>query len=320
MPAPWAAAPAACLSPASPPSSSRQRLHRLHECQPHAPDAGSVPGQPGDPAEDGAQVRGAGLSQARFSACPAPHPRTPVPVPGVSPALPIPRLPAGSRRLTSSVCGTSTGAWWRGCGRPAPPGRPTPTWPTPCCPTRCCRVSPPPLCPRPPRWAPGTPPSPPPTQAEPVSPQRRCRAPSARPSTSWASCGGCWSTSSGGCGCSTWCRRARPPSSAAWPSASASSASPSGSSSRVGVGPGPVWGLMEAWGSACHTRGAEGAGRGLWGQQGLGGQQMRGRGEFGGLFTGVPGAVQDGGAGGVTRPLHLCGNSSHPRPHGEGRE
>lgn len=158
MPAPWAAAPAACLSPASPPSSSRQRLHRLHECQPHAPDAGSVPGQPGDPAEDGAQVRGAGLSQARFSACPAPHPRTPVPVPGVSPALPIPRLPAGSRRLTSSVCGTSTGAWWRGCGRPAPPGRPTPTWPTPCCPTRCCRVSPPPLCPRPPRWAPGTPP------------------------------------------------------------------------------------------------------------------------------------------------------------------
>lgn len=99
-----------------------------------------------------------------------------------------------------------------------------PTWPTPCCPTKCCRVS------RAPRLAPAPPPPPPPAWclAEPVSPQRRCPAPSARPSTSWASCAACWSTSSGACGCSTWSRRARPPSSAAWPSACASSASPSG--------------------------------------------------------------------------------------------
>lgn len=48
--------------------------------------------------------------------------------------------------------------------------------------------------------------------ADPFSLQRRCPAPSARPSTSWASCGGCWSTSSGGCACSTWCRRAPRPS------------------------------------------------------------------------------------------------------------
>lgn len=76
--------------------------------------------------------------------------------------------------------------------------------------------------------------------AEPVSPQRRCPAPSARPSTSWASCAACWSTSSGACGCSMWSRRARPPSSAAWPSASASSASPSGAAAAwAGRGRGP---------------------------------------------------------------------------------
>lgn len=33
-----------------------------------------------------------------------------------------------------------------------------------------------------------------PVAADSVSSQRRCLAPSARPSTSWASCGGCWST------------------------------------------------------------------------------------------------------------------------------
>lgn len=48
--------------------------------------------------------------------------------------------------------------------------------------------------------------------ADPFSLQRQCRAPSARLSTSWASCGACWSTSSGGCACSMWCRRAPPPS------------------------------------------------------------------------------------------------------------
>lgn len=44
-----------------------------------------------------------------------------------------------------------------------------------------------------------------------VSLQRQCQAQSARPSISWASCGGCWSMSSGGCACSTWCRRAHLP-------------------------------------------------------------------------------------------------------------
>lgn len=64
-------------------------------------------------------------------------------------------LPAGSKRQTSSACGMSTGVWWRGCGRPAPPGRRTPTWPTRCCPTRCCRVSSHP--PRPPSPFPASP-------------------------------------------------------------------------------------------------------------------------------------------------------------------
>ena len=54
--------------------------------------------------------------------------------------------------------------------------------------------------------------SPPVVAADCVSPQRRFPAPSARPSTSWASSGGCWSTSSGGYGYSTWCRRVPPPS------------------------------------------------------------------------------------------------------------
>ncbi|EGW05343.1 TFIIH basal transcription factor complex helicase subunit [Cricetulus griseus] len=49
--------------------------------------------------------------------------------------------------------------------------------------------------------------------ANPVLPDERpCQAPSALPSTSWASCGGCWSTSSGGCACSMWYRRALLPS------------------------------------------------------------------------------------------------------------
>lgn len=79
------------------------------------------------------------------------------------------------------------------------------------------------------------PPAPiPPMPDDPVSPQRRSLAPSARPSTSWASCGGCWSLSSGGCACSTWCRRVPPPSSAAWPSACASSVSPSGAMACIG--------------------------------------------------------------------------------------
>lgn len=112
-------------------------------------------------------------------------------------------------------------------GEPCPASRPLPPRPPP------PRLSPPLPC------APC--PAPPARRlAEPVSPQRRCPAPSARPSTSWASCAACWSTSSGACGCSMWSRRARPPSSAAWPSASASSASPSGAAAAwAGRGRGP---------------------------------------------------------------------------------
>lgn len=87
------------------------------------------------------------------------------------------------------------------------------------------------------------------------SPQRRCRAPSAQPSTSWASCGGCWSTSSGGCARSTWCRRAPPPSSAAWRSACASSASPSGAAPRSARCWVPAGGL--GTGRMCHQGGRE---------------------------------------------------------------
>lgn len=38
-----------------------------------------------------------------------------------------PMSPSGSRRQMSSGCGTSTGAWWRGCGRPVQHGRQMPT-------------------------------------------------------------------------------------------------------------------------------------------------------------------------------------------------
>lgn len=146
----------------------------------------------------------------------------------------------------SSGCGRNTVAWWRGCGRPVRPGRPTPTWPTPCFPTRCSRVSRGSLVPPAPCPAPCPAARPAPAVADAVLPQRLYPAPSAQPSTSWASCGGCWSTSSGGCGCSTWCRRARLPSSAAWRSACASSASPSGVAPHSPGGGGRV--PLGAWG------------------------------------------------------------------------
>lgn len=168
--------------------------------------------------------------------------------PALFPCPPPPDVlptPAGSRRRMSSGCGRNTVAWWRGCERPVRPGRPTPTSPTPCFPTRCSRVSrgslvPPAPCPAA---------RPAPAVADAVLPQRPYPAPSARPSTSWASCGGCWSTSSGGCGCSTWCRRARLPSSAAWRSECASSASPSGVAPHSrGGGSGPHGGVGQTLG------------------------------------------------------------------------
>lgn len=220
-----------------------------------------MPGQPGDPAEGSAQVGvrvtafallfGPGFSEAPVL-CPTCPRGTPAPFQCPLSWLLLfllPRLPAGSRRQTRSACGMSTGAWWRACGRPALPGKPTPTWPTPCCRTRCCRVSRcllrDPLCVL---LSPGV-------AADSCSPQRRCQAPSARPSTSWASCGGCWSTSSGGCARSTWCRRAPPPSSAAWRSACASSASPSGSTPRSARCWVPARG--SGMGRMCHQGGQE---------------------------------------------------------------
>lgn len=105
-----------------------------------------------------------------------------------------------------------------------------------------------------------------PMVADPLFPQRRSPAPSARLNTSWASYGGCWNTSSGGCGYSTWCRRAPLPSSAAWPSVCASSASPSGVAPwQLGVlGPRGGWSRPQALCARGHHVASVGCGRIPW--------------------------------------------------------
>lgn len=174
--------------------SPRQCLHRLHECQPHPQDSGPLPKQLRHPAEDGAQV-----PSPLPLLCAPQWPWTPASFQLLS-LVPIRIKETDEQRLRDEYRRLVEGLREASAARETDAHLANPVLPDEVLQGEL-HLTPPSLRPS------HTPPVP----TDLISLQRPCQAPSAPPSTSWASCGGCWSMSSGGCVCSMWCRRVHLP-------------------------------------------------------------------------------------------------------------